>query len=313
MTELRDRLDRLAGQATEGVELLSPELMVRARHRHRTGVGLGVAGAAVLATVGCVLGLAATSSHHTTVVNVGTSPTTPPGANHLAPLPDTALTPPGWSPVAVGTVQVSVPSTWSVEDPSYCGGGPIQGMVFVAPHPGFGTSPQCALAPNVISILPSPTAPVPHGTSQELNSIAVTSGWTQSGTRTEIIRALGYDITASGPLAEQVLHTLTYSPLSVVLNSEVTNTPAGWQSVSFGGMRFAVPPTWSISRFSWWGGCPGNLAANTFLLPKMQIDIRLARRKSGPGQRAGRRARDQNARREPKPCQHGPCPDPPHP
>lgn len=268
MTELKDRLDRLARQATEGVDLLSPELMVRARHRYRVRVGLGVAGGATLAAVGCIVGVFATSSQHTTVVNVGTSPTTPPAAaQHVAPLPDTALTPPGWSPVAVGTVQVSVPSTWSVEDPSYCGGGSIQGMVFVAPHPDFGTSPQCSLAPNVISILPASSAPVPNGTSGELNSIAVTSGWSQSGsTKTEIIRALGYDLTASGPLGEQVIRTLTHSPLSVVLNSEVTTIPAGWQSITFGGMRFSVPSSWSTSRFSSWGGCPGNLGANRLIL-----------------------------------------------
>jgi len=177
MTELKDRLDRLARQATEGVDLLSPELMVRARHRYRVRVGLGVAGGATLVVVGCIVGVLATSSQHATVVNVETSPTTPPAAaQHVAPLPDTAVTPPGWSPVAVGTVQVSVPSTWSVEDPSYCGGGSIQGMVFVAPHPDFGTSPQCSLAPNVISILPASSAPVPNGTSGELNSIPVTSG-----------------------------------------------------------------------------------------------------------------------------------------
>lgn len=285
MTELSDRLDRLARQATEGVELLPPDLMLRARRRHRTRVGLGGAGAAALAAVGSVLGLVTTSSHHPTVVNVGTSPTTSSPVNHLAPLPDTALTPPGWSPVALGTVQVSVPSSWFVEDPGYsCGA--VPGMVFIDRQPGFGGASQCSLAPNVVSIAPSSTAAVPHAASGELNSIEVTSGWDQAGSiRTEIVRALGYDISASGPLADQVVRTLTHSPLSVVLNSQVTSTPTGWQSVTFGGIRFSVPPTWNISRFSWWGGCPGNLRPNMLELSTAETISALGC--SGPPQTAG--------------------------
>jgi hypothetical protein len=234
------------------------------RHGHRTWVGLG---AAALAVVGCILGLVATSSHHSTIVNVGISPTTSTPISHLAPLPDTALTSPGWSPVAVGAVQISVPSSWFIEDPGLSCGGGVQGMVFVDQQPGVGGSSLCTLAPNVVSISPSSSAAVPHSMSGELNSIEVTSGWTQTGqVRTGIVRALGYDISASGSLAEQVVHTLTHSPLSVVLNSQVSSTPLGWRSIAFGGLQFAVPATWDISRRSWWGGCPGNLGADSLEL-----------------------------------------------
>lgn len=179
MTELKDRLDRLARQATEGVELPPLDLMVRARRRHRTRVGLGVAGAAVLAAVGTVVGFVTTLSRHTTVVNMGTSP----------------------------------------RGSGYSCGADVPGMVYIYEQPGSGGASQCGLAPNVVSITSSSTAALPHAAPAELNSIEVTTGWTQVGSlRTEIVRALGYDISAGGPRADQVVHTLTHSPLSVVLN-----------------------------------------------------------------------------------------------
>ncbi len=39
----------------------------------------------------------------------------------------------------------------------------------------------------------------------------------------------------------------------------MVGTPSGWRTVSFGGLRFAVPGTWRIERDSWWGGCPGDI------------------------------------------------------
>ena len=50
---------------------------------------------------------------------VNDSPTT-----YVTQLADTALTPEGWSPLGLGTIQISVPSGWFVEDPgTICGGG----------------------------------------------------------------------------------------------------------------------------------------------------------------------------------------------
>lgn len=65
-------------------------------------------------------------------------------------------------------------------------------------------------------------------------------------------------------------------PLSVVLDSQVSSTPSGWQSITFGGLQFAVPATWDISRFSWWGGCPGNLEAD-------RLELSTAETFSAPG------------------------------
>jgi hypothetical protein len=44
---------------------------------------------------------------------------------YVTQLADTALTPGGWSPPGLGTIQISVPSGWFVEDRgTICGGGP---------------------------------------------------------------------------------------------------------------------------------------------------------------------------------------------
>jgi hypothetical protein len=73
-----------------------------------------------------------------------------------------------------------------------------------------------------------------------------------------------------GPLARQVVATLTYSPLSVVLNSSVSSVPAGWRHLAFGGIQFAVPGQWRLERVTSWGGCPGNIAPDVLELSTAQ-------------------------------------------
>jgi hypothetical protein len=58
-----------------------------------------------------------------------------PAASRLSPLADVSLTPPGWAPVGLGPIQISVPSSWLIEDPGYACGGGAQGMVFVNQSP----------------------------------------------------------------------------------------------------------------------------------------------------------------------------------
>jgi hypothetical protein len=69
-----------------------------------------------------------------------------------------------------------------------------------------------------------------------------------------------------GPLAVEVVKTLTRSPLSVVLGSSVNSVPSGWQHVAFGGIRFAVPRQWAINQSTSWGGCPSNIEAHALVL-----------------------------------------------
>ena len=179
-------------------------------------------------------------------------------ATHISPLPDTSLTPPGWSPLALGSVQISVPSDWFIEDPEWICGGETQGWVFINQTP---TSPRgsagCSLPSNVVELSTASSTRSPLNTHRVvINSIPATKGSIRLGsTSTEVIRALGIVVTASGPLAEQVLATLTHSPLSVVLNSSVNAVPTRWQHVVFGGVSFGVPGNWT-RRHASWTDCP---------------------------------------------------------
>ena len=183
----------------------------------------------------------------------------PPGApsRHVAPLANTAATPRGWSPIAYGNLQISVPSSWLVEDPGYSVDGDVPGTVFVGEAPARSSR---ALPPNLVSFTTARVSPVAHARAVLVNGVHATLGWTKPGGKTTYLeRALGMEVTVSGPFAQRILQTTTHSPLSVVLGSGVVGTPPGWRTVSFGGLRFAVPGTWRIERDSWWGGCPGDI------------------------------------------------------
>jgi hypothetical protein len=187
-------------------------------------------------------------------------------AADIAPLADTSLTPPGWSPLSLGSVQVSVPSSWLVEDPGYACGDRQQGMVFINEPPVLPNDSACTLPTNVVE-LSSVTARLSSGYHQVvINSVPASERSSGSGrTRTEAVRALGVQVMAKGPLAVRVMATLTHSPLSVVLGSSVSSTPTGWRHVDFGGLSFSVPRQWALQHVGWWGGCPLNIASGTLL------------------------------------------------
>ncbi len=191
---------------------------------------------------------------------------------HIAPLPDTSRTPRGWAPLGLGSVQISVPSGWFVQDPEWTCGGEAQGWIFINQTP---TSPPgstgCPLPKNVVE-LSTDSVRMPGSTNRAvINSIPATEGSMRSGsTSTEVVRALGTVVTASGPFARQVLATLTHSPLSVVLDSSVSTVPPRWRRVVFGGVSFAVPGKWTRRRASW-ADCPGNVGADTLVLNTARV------------------------------------------
>jgi len=188
-------------------------------------------------------------------------------AADIAPLADTSLTPPGSSPLSLDSVQVSVPSSWFVEDPGYTCGDVQQGMVFINEPPGLPNDNGCKLPANVVELSTAP-AKLPPGYHQTvINSVPAFERSTGSGrTLTETVRAVGTQVMAKGPLAPRVVATLTHSPLSVVLGSAVGSAPTGWRHVDFGGLSFSVPRQWAVQRVDWWGGCPFNIASGTLLL-----------------------------------------------
>jgi hypothetical protein len=206
------------------------------------------------------------------------APTGPRQASPVAPRPDLALTPAGWSPVSLGSVQISVPTDWLIEDPGYTCGDGVRGIVFInrspsPPRPGTG----CPAVANSLELRTG--APKTPSASHRavVNSIPVTEASTGTGSaRTGVVLALGTEVEARGPLRARVLATLTRSPLSVVLDSTVTTVPSGWRRVVFGGLRFAVPGAWSLVRQTTWGGCPYNIEAGL-------LELSTAQHLSAPG------------------------------
>ena len=77
------------------------------------------------------------------------------------------------------------------------------------------------------------------------------------------IPALGAELTFSRPLQPGILHSITYSPRAVALASTASvlpTVPTGWRSISFRGVRFAVPPSWSVHRAAHAPACSSDTA-----------------------------------------------------
>lgn len=257
-SDVREHLARIAASVHYSVD--SPRLLAEGRRRQRRRR------AALLASAGLVLAIGVTVVASLVLTGPGQHRPAVDRPQRLAPLTDVSATPGGWSPVAYLDGQVSVPSGWLIEDPEWvCGG---HGLVFVnepaqQPPAGMGCDPT----DNIVVIRPAAKAAVPHGHPATVNDVPVVLGSTTSGDQTTYLeRGLGLDVTATGPFAQQILATLTHSPQSVVLNSTGVPAPAAWRSVTFGGLRFSVPPSWKIGRASGWPGCPYNLAPQRLAL-----------------------------------------------
>jgi len=166
--------------------------------------------------------------------NVNTSVPLAPGVTgHVSPLPDTALTPKGWAPFELGDVQVSVPGTWTELIGAACPG-------HISPDGRQADDPGCRTA--YATMQPSSKKAVPNARSSVVNGISVVLGKSGRGPSTIYIeRALGVDIHAEGAIAQQILGTLTYSPLSVLLDSNVHGSSTGWRDITYDGLSFRVP------------------------------------------------------------------------
>jgi hypothetical protein len=192
-------------------------------------------------------------------------------AMRVAPLPNLHVTPSGWSPVGLGSFEISVPSTWLIEDPgTTCGD--RESMIFIDQAPYSTPSGMaCPRPANTVDLRAVPNTPLAHSHRVTINSIPASES--VSGAESMMIvtvRALGMQLSVEGPVAARVVKTLTHSPYSVVLHSSVSSVPTSWRSVDFGGLRFSAPSSWSIQRSSDWGGCPYNIQSDVLELSTAQ-------------------------------------------
>ena len=160
--------------------------------------------------------------------------TTVPTTAKALPAVDLSATPAGWVPVAFGDAQVSVPAAWWVLYNSFpCPTGSPPGEVFVNPPPGgFACPLEIAPGPSTTVRFGPPTSP--HSTvlghPEVINGIFVYP-YPTGPQSSYLVPSLGVEITVDGPLGQRVLHTLTWSPRSVVLAPGSSPAiPSSWQS-----------------------------------------------------------------------------------
>jgi hypothetical protein len=202
----------------------------------------------VLAVVIMTLTLAALTSSQT----AASATTTVRPTTKQLPSVDISATPADWVPVAFGDAQISVPATWWVlYDSPPCPTGSPPGEVFVSPPPGFFACPlEIAPGPSTTVRFGPPTSPLSTvlGHPEVINGIFVYP-YPTGPQSSYLVPSLSVEITVDGPLGQRVLHTLTWSPRSVVLAPGSSPAiPSSWRYVSFAGLRFSVPANWPIAR-----------------------------------------------------------------
>ena len=186
-----------------------------------------------------------TSSQSFATTTVPTTATALPGV-------DLSATPAGWVPVIFGNAQVSVPATWWVlYNSPPCPTGSPPGEVFVNPPPGVFPCPvETAPGPSTTVRFGPPTSPHSNvlGHPEVINGILVYP-YPTGPQSSYLVPSLGVEITVAGPLGQRVLHTLTWSPRSVLLEPGSSPAiPSSWQQVTFAGLRFSAPANWPVNR-----------------------------------------------------------------
>ena len=178
--------------------------------------------------------------------------TTVPITAKALPAVDLSATPAGWVPVAFGNAQISVPAAWWVlYNSPPCPTGSPPGEVFVDPLPGvFHCPAETAPGPSTRVRFGPPTSPhsTVLGLPEVINGLLVYP-YPAGPQSSYLVPSLSVEITVDGPLGQRVLHTLTWSPRSVVLApGSSPPVPSSWHSVTFAGLRFSVPANWPITR-----------------------------------------------------------------
>jgi hypothetical protein len=225
--------------------------------------------AAVIGTVGSALAAPGTTAAPGTKAAAVISRT----GQAAVPLTDVSRTPSGWSPVPYKNAQLSVPgSSWLVETPQQlsCGYPGISGMIFVGIKPAIPKDYGCTVTASQAWILPA--GQIPKGITHRkpttvIGGIPVYRLSSGKGTTAYLVPELGVRIGARGKSAARVLATLTRSPLSVVLRrGAAPRVPASWTWRQLGGVRFAVPRSWSVQREDQWSTCGTGVLPSSLLL-----------------------------------------------
>jgi hypothetical protein len=152
--------------------------------------------------------------------------------------------PPGWVPVAFGSAQISVPSSWFVVSggAAACDSGVVAGVLLLD---WSGRAEWCppGMGPGVpdTSVVTLSRAPTGAPLSPPIGAY---------GSSLEIhLPSLGVGYSSTGPAVPGIFPTLSLSARSNVLAPGAgPPVPGRWKRVSFAGLSFSVPRRWPVER-----------------------------------------------------------------
>jgi hypothetical protein len=165
-----------------------------------------------------------------------------------------------WTPVPFQRAQLSVPRDWFVESKDFFSCyGKSAGMIFAGIKPHIPKSGDCDRTTNFAWIVPA--GHIPPGISHRkptavINGLPVYRVPSPNGSVVYLVPRLGVRVGAHGRLAKRVLATLNRSALAAVLaKGPDSPVPAHWVGREFGGVKFATPRGFQVSRAIQWATC----------------------------------------------------------
>jgi hypothetical protein len=243
------------------------------RHRPRRLAGATAATAAVAAVAAAVV-LGVTSGALAAAPHAGLRPAGPASAGAWpdagGPVSGAGGTASHWAPVSYQRAQLSVPRLWLVQSRNqvWCVT-KAPGMIFAGIRPKLPAGQGCDLPANLAWIVSAghKAVPVSRTSATMINGFRAYRLHSRPGTVRYLVPKLRVRIGASGRLAKRVLGTLSWSPLAVVQrHGPASQVPPSWKWHRFGGVEFAVPPSWKPQHKDVWATCGTGQWAQTLLL-----------------------------------------------
>ena len=169
------------------------------------------------------------------------------------PAVDLSATPAGWVPVACGDAQVSVPASWSVYYPGWIDCGFKRDGLYLGPATATTAGCFIGVSPRTTQVYLRHIDRLPSQYASEkpvnLNGVAVyiVPSYGPYPVLDYYAPSIGVEVIATGPLARRIVDTLARSPRAVALaKGPPPSVPASWHKVSFVGLVFRAPRSWSV-------------------------------------------------------------------
>lgn len=155
------------------------------------------------------------------------------------PVPD------DWKVLDFEAFRFAVPADWTVPGPFSCSL-PAPGFVLIAATEPTLCAPSDPPPPSVLSILPASDAGT-AGTPTTIGTLSATEIPPKcTGCAPTYLFDIPYQLSVSGPDAEQVLGTFTDSGFRRVLQAGTEADTSTWQTVENQGIAFQVPAEWPV-------------------------------------------------------------------